>query len=143
MTIGHNGTANFSANGTNAEFGAPPRTVVSNPTIRHDPNGGLSIDANFNTKNVSDMSGMNMSTSNSNDGGLSITMPAHIVPSTGPVVQLANNTWNIMNSTSGSPGTIKFYAWCIQDEPGYQSCYSKFDRFLNGRHLLGSTDGQV
>ena len=55
-----------------------------------------------------------------------------------PPVILANDTWTIVNSTSGSVGTIKFHqVWHNVDSETVVYIYT-FDRLPNGRHLTGA-----
>jgi hypothetical protein len=55
-----------------------------------------------------------------------------------PVVFLANDTWTIVNSTSGSVGTIKFHQTWNNTDAETVAYYDTFDRLLNGRHLTGA-----
>ena len=53
----------------------------------------------------------------------------------------ASSIWTIVNSTSGSKGTIAFYTSCHEvsvKEFSYTTCATTFHRFLNDRDLKGT-----
>ena len=53
----------------------------------------------------------------------------------------ASSIWTIVNSTSGSRGTIVFYTSCHEVTVkvySYTTCATTFDRFLNDRVLKGT-----
>jgi hypothetical protein len=55
-----------------------------------------------------------------------------------PVVFLANDTWTIVNGTSGSVGTIKFHQITKQLDSETSMSIDTFVRILNGKHLTGA-----